>query len=469
METILPVIICGGSGSRLWPLSRALHPKQFLSLTDEKSLLQMTIDRVSFLPQTPMLVCNQDHRFMVAEQLRSMDITDSTILLEPSQRNTAPAIALAALKAIESGEDPILLVLPSDHVMNNSVALAKAICHAAEFADEGMLMTFGIAPTHPESGYGYIHTGAELSDSAYMIDQFIEKPGQHLAEEYIQSDRYFWNSGMFLFRASSFLRELETYHADMYRACLAIMACKREQSQFVYFDREVFAECPSQSVDFAVMECTFNAAVVPLEAQWSDVGSWQALWDISDKDADQNVLQGDVLLHQSQGCLVKSESRLVSLVGVEDLVVVETRDAVMIAHKDHTQDIKHITQQLDSAGREEHRTHRQVMRPWGKFDSIDKGERFQVKHITVMPGEKLSLQLHHHRAEHWIIVSGTAGVTCGEESKLLSENQSIYIPIGTTHCLENPGKVPLELIEVQSGAYLGEDDIVRLEDRYQRV
>jgi len=361
------------------------------------------------------------------------------------------------------------LVLPSDHVMNNSVALAKAICHAAEFADEGMLMTFGIAPTHPESGYGYIHTGAELSDSAYMIDQFIEKPGQHLAEEYIQSDRYFWNSGMFLFRASSFLRELETYHADMYRACLAIMACKREQSQFVYFDREVFAECPSQSVDFAVMECTFNAAVVPLEAQWSDVGSWQALWDISDKDADQNVLQGDVLLHQSQGCLVKSESRLVSLVGVEDLVVVETRDAVMIAHKDHTQDIKHITQQLDSAGREEHRTHRQVMRPWGKFDSIDKGERFQVKHITVMPGEKLSLQLHHHRAEHWIIVSGTAGVTCGEESKLLSENQSIYIPIGTTHCLENPGKVPLELIEVQSGAYLGEDDIVRLEDRYQRV
>lgn len=469
METILPVVICGGSGSRLWPLSRATDPKQFLSLTCEKSLLQMTLDRIGFLPQAPMLVCNQDHRFMVAEQLRAQGTVASHVLLEPAQRNTAPAIALAAMKAREQGDDPLLLVLPSDHVMNDQAAFAKAICHAAEFASNGMLMTFGITPTRAESGYGYIHTGVELSDHAYGIDQFIEKPGQHLAEEYFQSDDYFWNSGMFLFRASSFLKELETYHAEMYRACVAIMDTQREQSEYVYFEQQAFDCCPSQSVDFAVMECTFNAAVVPLEADWSDVGSWQALWDLCDKDECDNVVQGDAQVHESHGCLVKSEHRLVSLVGVDDLIVVETRDAVMIAHKDKTQDIKKVTEQLQREGREEHITHRQVIRPWGKFDSIDRGERFQVKHITVMPGEKLSLQLHHHRAEHWIVVSGTAGVTCGEESKLLSENQSIYIPIGVTHSLENPGKVPLELIEVQSGAYLGEDDIVRFEDRYHRV
>jgi len=469
MESILPVIICGGSGSRLWPLSRATHPKQFLSLTSEKSLLQMTLDRVSFLSQNPMLVCNQDHRFMVAEQLRSMDISASHVLLEPTQRNTAPAIALAAMKAQEAGEDPLLLVLPSDHVMNDQVAFAKAICHAAEFANDGMLMTFGIVPTRAESGYGYIHAGLELSDYAYVIDQFIEKPGQHLAEEYIQSDDYFWNSGMFLFRASSFLKELETYHCEMYAACLNIMHTQREQSEYVYFEQEAFQQCPSQSVDFAVMECTFISAVVPLDAGWNDVGSWESLWDICEKDKHNNVVQGDAQVHDSRGCLVKSEHRLVSLVGVDDLVVVETSDAVMIARKDQTQNIRRITEQLEREGREEHLTHRQVVRPWGKFDSIDKGERFQVKHITVMPGEKLSLQLHHHRAEHWIVVSGTAGVTCGDDIKLLSENQSMYIPIGVTHSLENPGKVPLELIEVQSGAYLGEDDIVRFEDRYHRM
>ena len=469
MENILPVVLCGGSGTRLWPMSRSMHPKQFLSLTDERSLLQMTLDRISFLPQSPMLVCNQEHRFMVAEQLRTMDMTTSKILLEPSQRNTAPAIALAALKALEDGNDPLLLVLPSDHVMKNTPAFANAVCHAADFAMDGMLMTFGVVPTYPESGYGYIKTGLELSDRASVIEQFIEKPGQHLAEEYIQSDQYLWNSGMFMFRASSFLNELDTYHNDMYQACLKILDSQREQSEFVYFDSEVFDRCPSQSVDFAIMECTFNAGVVPLDADWSDVGNWSALWDICDKDDSKNVLQGDVKTHESSGCFVKSENRLVSLLGVEDLVVVETKDAVMIAHKDQTQNVGLITQQLEEEGREEHLCHRQVMRPWGKFDSIDKGERFQVKHITVMPGEKLSLQLHHHRAEHWIVVSGTAGVTLGDEVKLLSENQSIYIPIGMTHSLENPGKVPLELIEVQSGAYLGEDDIVRLEDRYQRV
>jgi mannose-1-phosphate guanylyltransferase len=469
MESILPVIICGGSGSRLWPLSRATHPKQFLSLTSEKSLLQMTLDRISFLPKAPMLVCNQEHRFMVAEQLRTMNVQASHVLLEPSQRNTAPAIALAAIKALEQNEDPLLLILPSDHVMNDQAAFGRAICHAAEFANEGMLMTFGITPTRAESGYGYIHAGVSLSEQAYVIDQFIEKPGQHLAEEYVQSDDYFWNSGMFLFRASSFLKELETYHAEMYDACLSIMKTQREQSEFVYFEGSAFDLCPSQSVDFAVMECTFNSAVVPLDADWSDVGSWQALWEICDKDDHNNVIQGDAQVHDSKGCLVKSEHRLVSLVGVDDLVVVETRDAVMIVHKDKTQNIKQITEQLEREGRDEHITHRQVIRPWGKFDSIDKGDRFQVKHITVMPGEKLSLQLHHHRAEHWIVVSGTAGVTCGDDITLLSENQSVYIPIGVTHSLENPGKVPLELIEVQSGAYLGEDDIVRFEDRYQRV
>lgn len=469
MESILPVVICGGSGSRLWPLSRATHPKQFLSLTGDKSLLQMTLDRIEFLPQEPILVCNQEHRFMVAEQLRAQGKSASHVLLEPSQRNTAPAIALAALKAQEQGDDPLLLILPSDHVMSDQAAFAKAICHAAEFANDGMLMTFGITPSRAESGYGYIRMGADLSENARVIDQFIEKPGQHLADEYSQLDDYLWNSGMFLFRASSFLRELETYHGHMYSSCLAIMETQREQSEYVYFDEGAFEQCPSQSIDFAVMECTFNSAVVPLATQWSDVGSWQALWDICEKDSSQNVVHGDVQAHASSGCLVKSEHRLVSLVGVDDLVVVETRDAVMIAHKDKTQDIKEITQQLEREGREEHITHRQVMRPWGKFDSIDKGERFQVKHITVMPGEKLSLQLHHHRAEHWIVVSGTAGVTCGDQTKLLSENQSIYIPIGVTHSLENPGKMPLELIEVQSGAYLGEDDIVRFEDLYHRV
>ncbi|MGH1374054.1 MAG: mannose-1-phosphate guanylyltransferase/mannose-6-phosphate isomerase [Cellvibrionaceae bacterium] len=469
METILPVVICGGSGSRLWPLSRATHPKQFLSLTSESSLLQMTLDRISFLSQAPMLVCNQEHRFMVAEQLRAHGTSASHVLLEPIQRNTAPAIALAAMKSQEQGEDPLLLILPSDHVMNDQAAFARAICHAAEFADNGMLMTFGITPSRAESGYGYIHVGLELGDNAHVIDQFIEKPGQHLADEYAQSDDYYWNSGIFMFRASSFLKELETYHEEIYAVCLEIMKTQREQSEYVYFDQSTFTLCPSQSIDFAVMECTFNAAMVPLDADWSDVGSWQALWEICDKDDRDNVIQGDALAYESNRCLVKSEHRLVSLVGVEDLVVVETRDAVMIAHKDNTQSIKKVTEQLEREGREEHITHRQVMRPWGKFDSIDKGERFQVKHITVMPGEKLSLQLHHHRAEHWIVVSGTAGVTCGDEIKLLSENQSVYIPIGVTHSLENPGKVPLELIEVQSGAYLGEDDIVRFEDRYHRV
>lgn len=469
METIVPVVMCGGSGSRLWPMSRAMYPKQFLNLTDEQPLLQMTLERISFLDQDPILICNQEHRFMVAEQLRSSDTQASSVLLEPCQKNTAPAIALAALKAMESGEDPLLLVLPADHLLKDSKAFALAIEHASELASQGMLVTFGVTPTKPETGYGYIQRGSELNDHGYTIDQFIEKPSQRLAEEYVQSQEYLWNSGMFLFRASAFLNELEIYHDTMYYDCLQIMSAQRQQSEFVYFDEAVFERCDSQSVDFAVMECTFNAAVVPLAAGWCDMGSWDALWEVSKKDEQGNVLQGDVLCRHANNCLVKSSHRLVSLIGLDDVVVVETSDAVLVAHKDHLQDIKSVTEQLDSDGRHEHQSHRQVVRPWGKYDSIDKGDRFQVKHITVMPGEKLSLQMHHHRAEHWIIVSGTANVTCGDSVQLLAENQSVYIPIAVTHCLENPGKVPLELIEVQSGAYLGEDDIVRFEDSYHRV
>jgi mannose-1-phosphate guanylyltransferase len=469
MDNILPVIMCGGSGSRMWPMSRTQYPKQFLNLIGERSLLQMTFDRISFVKQQPILVCNEEHRFLVAEQMRMTETAAHSVILEPEGRNTAAAVALAAFKAIETGEDPLLLVLAADHVIQDQSHFETVVGNAAEMAAKGVLLTFGIKPTFPETGYGYIHPGAALDNDCYVIEQFIEKPKQELAEEYFRAGDYLWNSGMFLFRASTFLHELEIYEPDIYNSCFDIMKQQRQEGDFVYLDREAFQCCKALPIDVAVMEKTCRSAVIPMAGGWCDMGSWNSLWDISDKDEHGNAIIGDGLAMSSRNNLIKSNDRLVSLIGVEDLVVVETNDAVLVAHRDSLQDIKQLTGCLQTQQRSEYAQHRQVYRPWGNFDSIDKGERFQVKHITVKPGEKLSLQMHHHRAEHWVVVSGTASVVCGNVTQLVSENESVYIPIGETHSLENPGKVPLELIEVQSGAYLGEDDIVRFEDRYNRA
>lgn len=466
-----PVIMAGGTGSRLWPLSRQLNPKQFLALTGSSlSMLQGTIERLKGLPiAAPLLICNEEHRFLAAEQLRRLHAAQAQLILEPVGRNTAPAIALAALRLQAQGADPLMLVLAADHFIQNSTAFHAAVKTAGEHAEAGMLVTFGIVPTHAETGYGYIQRGAELGGDAARVDRFVEKPDAATAADYFTSGNYLWNSGMFLFRASRYLAELEKFRPDILAACRAAMAGASEDMDFVRLDAHAFATCPDESVDYAVMEKTADAVVVSLDAGWSDIGSWSALWEVSPKDEQGNVIAGDVILHDSHNMFVRAEHRLVATVGVDDLVVVETKDAIMVAHKDRVQEVKQVVEALKAQGRHEHINHREVYRPWGVYDSLDSGTRYQVKRITVKPGAKLSVQMHHHRAEHWIVVSGTAKVTNGDKTYLVTENQSTYIPIGQVHSLENPGVLPLELIEVQSGSYLGEDDIVRYEDQYGRV
>lgn len=466
---ILPVIMAGGTGSRLWPLSRELMPKQFLKLDGQQTMLQATVMRLAGIDTlAPLVICNEEHRFIAAEQLRQIDQLDHNIILEPAGRNTAPAIALAAMAAVKKGTDPLLLVLAADHVVVDTAAFANVVQLASSFASNGKLVTFGIVPTAPETGYGYIKRGARM-DSGYTVASFVEKPNLSLAQQYLDSGEYYWNSGMFMFKASVYLDELKQYRPDIYAACEQAMGDVDPDLDFIRVNKDAFLACPEDSVDYSVMEKTDAALVLPLDAGWSDVGAWSSLWDISAKDTDGNVHRGDVLSIHSSNNFIFAETSLVATVGLENAVVVQTKDAVLVAARDKVQDVKAVVHQLKAAGRAEHKIHREVYRPWGKYDSIDNGERYQVKRITVKPGEKLSIQMHHHRAEHWIVVSGTANVTVDGEDTLLTENQSIYIPLGAVHALENPGKIPLELIEVQSGSYLGEDDIVRFSDRYGRA
>lgn len=465
-----PVIMAGGSGSRLWPLSRQMNPKQFLGLvSSDATMLQATIQRLQGLDAAaPKLICNEEHRFLAAEQLRQLGMEEADILLESVGRNTAPAIALAALHSIAEGEDPVLLVLAADHLIRDTSAFHTCVRQAMPLAKAGRLVTFGIVPTNPETGYGYIEQGRALAEGGFAVSRFVEKPDAATAADYLAQGNYYWNSGMFMFRASVYLAELEKFRPDILAACRKAHAGCQRDMHFIRVDRDAFAACPDDSIDYAVMEKTDLAAMVPLDGGWSDIGSWSALWEVSDKDANGNVLKGDVLAQACQNTYIHGDSRLVAALGVQDLVIVETKDAVLVAHRDQVQDVKKVVEQIRKDGRHEHMNHREVYRPWGVYDSIDNGHRYQVKRITVKPGARLSTQMHHHRAEHWIVVSGTAKVCIGDKTVLLTENQSTYIPVGQVHSLENPGRIPLELIEVQSGSYLGEDDIVRFDDRYGR-
>jgi len=474
---ISPVIMCGGSGTRLWPLSRAQFPKQFLPLVNETSMLQDTLARLPAEHQAPVFICNEDHRFLVAEQVKQVKCNDATILLEPQGRNTAPAVALAAIDALASNSDALLLVLAADHVIKDTIKFHQAVSVAAVSAQQGKLVTFGIVPTHAETGYGYIKKGAkqglkqgnEKGDGTYQVAKFVEKPNEEIAQEYLDSGEYLWNSGMFLFKASRYVEELEKFRPDILASCQEAMTKVEKDLDFTRPDREAFLRCADESIDYAVMENTADAVMVPLDAGWSDVGSYSALWEVCEQDDQKNVIKGDVIAHDTSNSYLHSQNKLIATLGVDNLVVIDTPDAVLIADKDKVQNVKEIVNELKAKQRTESTIHREVYRPWGKYDSIDNGERFQVKRITVNPGAKLSVQMHHHRAEHWIIVSGTAKVTLDDKTILLSENQSTYIPIGVVHALENPGKLPLEMIEVQSGSYLGEDDIVRFEDKYGRA
>jgi len=465
-----PVVLAGGSGSRLWPKSRAALPKQFLALTSEQTMLQETLQRLDgSSAANPIVICNDAHRFLVAEQLRQMGGDHGGIILEPVGRNTAPAIALAALHAMQTDDDPVLLVLAADHLIKDSAGFQAAVSKANELAMDGNLVTFGIVPDQAHTGYGYIK-GGEAIGVGMKVDEFVEKPDLATAQQYVDSGNYFWNSGMFMFKASVYLAELKKHAPEMYSICEQAIASESKDLDFIRIDPEIFATCPDDSIDYAVMEKTALAAMVPLDAGWSDVGSWSSLWETADtKDEKGNVIVGDAILEGVNNSYINAEERLIAVVGLDDVVVVETKDAVMVANKNKVQDIKNVVNKLKAEQRPEFQFHREVFRPWGSYDSIDNGKRFQVKRITVKPGEKLSVQMHHHRAEHWIVVSGTANVTIGEKTQLVTENESVYIPIGDVHALENPGKIPLELIEVQSGAYLGEDDIVRFSDRYGRT
>ncbi len=467
---LIPVILSGGVGSRLWPVSRELYPKQFLPLTGENSLLFQTLARaagVSGVGQ-PIVVCNDEHRFLVAEQLRIGGVKAAAILLEPEGKNTAPAVAAAALQAQAIDPKAVLLVLPADHVIRDTAAFADAVTTGMKAAEAGYLVTFGIVPTVPETGYGYIQTGDEWNDGIRQLQQFVEKPNRETAEKYLASGEYLWNSGMFLLRADVFLQELEQHAPAILAAVRKALDGARSDLDFSRLDATAFAMCPSDSIDYAVMERTRRGMVVPLSCGWSDVGSWSSLWEVEPKSDADNVLIGDVLLHDVDSSYIRSESRLVAAVGLHDVVIVETSDAVLVADKSRVQDVKHIVNALKKAKRNEATSHKRVYRPWGSYESLVNAHRFQVKRIVVNPGQQLSLQMHHHRAEHWIVVSGTAKVTCGEKEFLLSEDQSTYIPLGNRHRLSNPGVIPLELIEVQTGSYLGEDDIVRFQDVYGR-
>ena len=473
---IYPVILSGGAGTRLWPLSRAVMPKQLLPLVTDKTMLQDTVLRVAGWPElmAPLVVCGNEHRFLVAEQLREIGVKPLGILLEHVGRNTAPAVAAAAhyLKRIDP--EAVMLVLPADHVIEKTEAFAAAVAEAARMVAGGSLATFGIVPQAPETGYGYIHRGSPAggASSSFQVDRFVEKPDRETAQSFLDDGGYYWNSGMFLLRGQDYLNELEEFAPAINAAAEAAVRLGYNDLDFCRLDEASFTSCPSDSIDYAVMERTRHAVVVPADIGWSDVGSWSALWQVQHgegKCKDGNVTRGDVYLDGVSNSLVRAESRIVAVVGCDNLIVVETPDAVLVAHKDQVQRVKQVVDHLKDKERTEHLHHTKVYRPWGYYEGIDSGDRFQVKRITVKPGEKLSLQMHHHRAEHWVVVSGTARVTCGEKVSLLSENESTYIPIGMNHRLENPGKVPLHIIEVQSGSYLGEDDIVRFEDIYKRA
>jgi len=464
---MIPVILSGGSGSRLWPLSRKQYPKQFLALTGDDTLFQQTIKRLAFDGmQAPVLVCNKEHRFIINDQLQAQKLASQTLILEPFGRNTAPAVAIAALQLVAQGRDELLLVLPADHVLEDQKAFQRALALATLAAERGEMVLFGIPALRPETGYGYIKSRGDdgLPDGVTRVQEFVEKPDETRAQQFVESGDYYWNSGMFLFRASRYLEELQRHEPDIYDTCLLALERSALDGDTINIDAPTFACCPDNSIDYAVMEKTTRACVVPLSAGWNDVGSWSSIWDVHEKDGNGNVTKGDVVVHDSRNCLVHGNGKLVSVIGLDDIVVVETKDAMMIAHRDHVQDVKKVVNTLDAQGRCETQNHCQVFRPWGSYDSVDMGGRFQVKHITVNPGATLSLQMHHHRAEHWIVVSGTAEVTCDDKVFLLTENQSTYIPMTSVHRLSNPGKIPLEIIEVQSGSYLGEDDIERLED-----
>ncbi len=469
---IHPVILCGGSGTRLWPLSRKSYPKQFLDLTGSGfSMLQQTLQRLQGLQDlsAPIVVCNQDNRFLVAQQLHELGIEDGCILLEPVAKNTAPAVACAAVKALQADPDATLLVLPADHLVGDVPALTLAINAAIESAEAGHLVTFGVAPKHPETGYGYIKKGDSLAGTqANRIAEFKEKPDLATAKQYLASGDYSWNSGMFVFKARRYADELGKFAPEILENSRLAVESARVDLDFVCLDESSFSQCPEDSIDYAVMERTQDSAVVELDAAWSDIGSWSSLWDEMDKDTDGNRAQGDVTMLDTKDSFVHSESRLVTTLGVSDTVVVETADAILVADKSKVQNVKDVVSALKAQGRDESTTHKVVYRPWGSYETICLSERFQVKKIVVNPGQKLSLQMHHHRAEHWIVVQGTAEVTCEDKVFALCEDQSTYIPLGHKHRLENPGKIPLELIEVQSGSYLGEDDIVRFDDVYGR-
>jgi mannose-1-phosphate guanylyltransferase len=470
---IVPVVIAGGSGTRLWPLSRTHYPKQFLPLTGEQSLLQQTLLRLKGLEHDPaIIICNEAHRFLTAEQVRLSEISHSPIILEPEGRNTAPAIALAAFKALETNLDATLLVMPADHDIADVEVFLDAVTQAAVSAENGKLVTFGIEPTSAHTGYGYIQKGQSL-ERGFTVKQFVEKPDKATAKGYVESGQYVWNSGIFMFKAQVYLDMLKRFNNDIFEACSNAMQSQQDDLDFTRINSSAFLACPSDSIDYAIMEpltAEQNDAVVmfPMAANWSDVGSFDALWQLLDKDEQQNATRGDVIAIDTQGSLLLSENKLLATVGVKDVVVVQTKDAVLIADKKNTQAIKQVVAQLEQKSRAEIHQHREVYRPWGKFDAIDEGERFLVKRITVNPGARLSMQMHHHRAEHWVVVSGTAKVTLDNKVQYVTENQSVYIPITAVHSLENPGKTALELIEVQSGSFLDESDIVRFEDDYGR-
>ncbi len=470
---IVPVILAGGAGTRLWPLSRELHPKQLLQLTGHHSMIQSTLDRLEGMADLapPVVICNESHRFMIAEQLREIGIRPQTIMLEPAGRNTAPAIATVALHLARHAHQDDLLVLPADHHIEDPAAFHQAVAAGRELTARKFLTTFGIVPTAPETGYGYIHTGEALDeggDQASAIEAFVEKPDRQTAEDYLASGRYLWNSGMFLFRIDTILEEMQRLAPDIFGACEQAVARAVSDLDFLRLDPQTFAACPSDSIDYAVMEKTARGAVVPLDAGWSDLGSWEALWEVGAKDGAGNVTRGDTLLHDVTRSYVMADSRLVAAVGVDRHIVVETADAVFICPRERVQDVKHLVGQLKAGQRMEGIRHRRLYRPWGTVESIIEAERFEVKHIRVHPGARISFQKHYHRAEHWIVVRGTAQVTRGDEEFILQEDQSTYIPLGQPHRLENPGRLPLEIIEVRTGTYLGEDDIQRFDDDYGR-